>query len=274
MSNIAKHQPIHARVLVIEDNLISQKMAQRLLEHLGCHVDLAANGRQGLDLLNLRSYDLVFMDCEMPEMDGFEATREIRRRHAEHHIPVIAMTAGTQQDDQIRCLAAGMDDYLSKPVRVEVLAGALARWIFPTISPEPLKQMNEVPPQAEPGDETEDGRVPAALDLATIQRLKNLAQATEASWFTRLLEKFQSDAVADITTLRRAVVEDDGVSLSLVAHRLKGASLNIGARHMGDICRRLETLDRNQTMDAALVAQLELEFSRVQAGMEQEISKG
>jgi CheY-like chemotaxis protein len=122
--------PLHARVLVVEDNVINQKVAVRLLEKLGCRVDVAANGLEAVDLLAELAYDLVFMDCQMPEMDGFEATRTIRQREASsgHHVPIIAMTANAMQGDSVQCLAAGMDDYLSKPVSFEALAAAARKW--------------------------------------------------------------------------------------------------------------------------------------------------
>ena len=128
--------PLHARVLVVEDNVVNQKVAVRLLEKLGCRVDVAANGLEAVELLAELAYDLVFMDCQMPEMDGFEATRTIRQREASsgHHVPIIAMTANAMQGDSEQCLAAGMDDYLSKPVSFEALAAAARKWA--TVSPQ------------------------------------------------------------------------------------------------------------------------------------------
>jgi len=118
-----------ARVLVAEDNMVNQKVAVRILERLNCRVDVAANGREALDLLESLSYDMVFMDCQMPELDGYEATQEIRRRQGTgRRIPVIAMTANALQGDRERCLAAGMDDYMSKPVAPAGFREMLDRW--------------------------------------------------------------------------------------------------------------------------------------------------
>jgi PAS domain S-box-containing protein len=270
----AKPERVQARVLVVEDNLTNQQVAQVMLEQFGCRVDMAANGREAVDMLDLLPYDIVFMDGEMPEMDGFEATAEIRRRQADNHIPIVAMTARALQGDRERCLAAGMDDYISKPVQQEDFVAALARWV-PAVSPESLKETKEAPLEVGHLGEPEDDRVPAALDLATMQRLKNLAQATEASLLGRLLETFQSDAAAQITVLYQAVEGDDRVSLRAAAHTFRGASLNIGARDMGNICQQLENLDSLQTIDTAteLIMQLEREFSRVKAEIEQELSR-
>ncbi|MCC2644007.1 MAG: putative Histidine kinase (modular protein) [Nitrospira sp.] len=120
------------RILVVEDNVVNQKVAVRLLENLGYKADVAANGLEAIDALHRLPYDVVLMDCQMPELDGFEATRRIReleeRREIKGHIPIVALTANALQEDRERCLHAGMDDYMSKPISVEQLARILAQW--------------------------------------------------------------------------------------------------------------------------------------------------
>jgi signal transduction histidine kinase/DNA-binding response OmpR family regulator len=130
-------QPIfRARVLIVEDNAVNQRIAARLLEKLGCRVDVAANGREAVEMVDLLPYDAIFMDCQMPEMDGFEATREIRRRERSGiHRPIIAMTANATQGDRERCLEAGMDDYVSKPMRKADFTDALERHLPKNIKP-------------------------------------------------------------------------------------------------------------------------------------------
>ena len=118
------------RVLVAEDNIVNQKVAARMLEKLGMRPDLAANGREAVEMFGLLPYDLIFMDCQMPEMDGYAATREIRRREGpSQHVPIVAMTAEVLAGCREQCLAAGMDDHLPKPVKMEFLFEALRKWV-------------------------------------------------------------------------------------------------------------------------------------------------
>ena len=118
------------RVLVAEDNIVNQKVAARMLEKLGARPDLAANGREAVEMFGLVPYDLIFMDCQMPEMDGYAATREIRRREGPNqHVPIVAMTAEVLAGCREQCLAAGMDDHLAKPVKLECLVEALQKWV-------------------------------------------------------------------------------------------------------------------------------------------------
>ncbi len=118
---------------------MNQKVAARMLEKLGMRPDLAADGREAVEMFGLLPYDLILMDCQMPEMDGYDATREIRRREGlNHHVPIVAMTAEVLAGCRERCLAAGMNDYITKPVKMEFLFEALLKWIPTKRAPEVL----------------------------------------------------------------------------------------------------------------------------------------
>jgi CheY-like chemotaxis protein len=117
------------RVLLVDDNIVNQRLAARLLQKLGCEVSVASSGRDALDRLALHSQDLIIMDCQMPDLDGYQATRQIREREgATRHTPIVAMTAYAMRGDRERCLAAGMDDYYSKPVTGDDFIEMLERW--------------------------------------------------------------------------------------------------------------------------------------------------
>ncbi len=127
---------LRTRVLVAEDNATNQKLIVRLLEKCGCRVDVAADGKEAVEMWSRLPYDMVLMDCQMPDMDGYEATAEIRRREAEgtpkRRTPIVALTASTMQGDSEKCLASGMNDFISKPVQVENLLRAIQRWAPPS----------------------------------------------------------------------------------------------------------------------------------------------
>jgi CheY-like chemotaxis protein len=120
---------LHIRVLIVEDNLVNQKVATWMLERLGVRADVAANGREAIEMIEMLPYDLIFMDCQMPEMNGYEAAAEIRRRQRkEWPVTIIAMTAQATMDSRARCIEAGMDDFIAKPIVLKELTGVLTKW--------------------------------------------------------------------------------------------------------------------------------------------------
>ena len=123
------------RVLVAEDNAVNQLLVRRMFEKLGIRIDLAANGLEAVEMAAELKYDIIFMDCSMPELDGYEATALLRDRHRGARIPIIALTANAMSEDRARCLNAGMDDHLTKPVRLEDIRSALVRWVLEAPAP-------------------------------------------------------------------------------------------------------------------------------------------
>jgi len=252
--------------LVVDDGITNQKVGRLMLENLGCHVDVAANGKEAVEMLDLLPYDAVFMDCEMPEMDGYEATAEIRRRQAgKPRLPIIAMTAKTINGDRERCLAAGMDDYISKPVRVEDLDSALERWIPNGISEgKPDKQSLSPSGANESGSEFNSAN--SALDPVVTERLRSLAEATDLSVLTEIYEAFLGSAVGYSAALREASASGNAEDLARAAHALKGAAANIGAKALAQLAHELEILGRSPSLTRAaeLIDQLDIEFERVE----------
>jgi len=256
------------RTLVVDDGTTNQKVGRLMLENLGCHVDVAANGKEAVQMLDLLPYDAVFMDCEMPEMDGYEATAEIRRRRAGMpHLPIIAMTAKAIKGDRERCLAAGMDDYVSKPVRLEDLEAALERWVTAGNSVQQGQPDTALPTMSNMNEVCSEPKHPdLALDPAVTDRLRTLAEETDPSLLTEIYEAFLGSAVDYSAALHEASASGNADDLARAAHGLKGASANIGAKNVAQLAQELEILGRSPSLSrvAELVAQLDIELKRVE----------
>jgi two-component system, sensor histidine kinase and response regulator len=217
-------------ILVAEDNAINQRVAAVNLERRGFRVLLAGDGREALDVLARTPCTAVLMDCQMPEMDGYEATAELRRREGSaSHTPVIAMTAHSMKGDREKCLAAGMDDYLSKPLRSEALDGVLARWV-PTAA--------AATTGAEDGmHATADGDV---LDQAIIGEMRS--HYGREAW-VELLELFITDSHTLVSKIGDAVAGRDPIALRDAVHSLRGSAGTFGAARVVELCAQLEALD-------------------------------
>ena len=265
------------RVLVAEDNPVNQKVAARMLESLGYRVDVVGDGREALEALASTRYGAVLMDVQMPEMDGYRATGQIRRREnhlgrrnmmmgrRRHRTPIIAMTANAMQGDRERALEAGMDDYVSKPVSREELGAVLGRWISGT------------PAYRLPG--VEDGEARAAsspLDREVISGLRGLQGEGETDIVAELAGMFLGDARPRLSALEEAVQNDDAPAVERLAHTLKGSSGNMGARGMSALCARLEVAGATGDLSQSfrLLQRLKEEFARVDRAFEAEIQGG
>jgi CheY-like chemotaxis protein/HPt (histidine-containing phosphotransfer) domain-containing protein len=280
------------RILVTDDNLVNRKIAVRMLEGLGYQADTAENGRQALEALARLPYDLVLMDCQMPVMDGYEATRKIREientvgaRHAvplpglpSPHIPIIAVTAGAMAGDRERCLAAGMDDYIAKPVKKETLDAALKRWLAPVheetpvgaqfIAPSSPSTVPIVPPQAGVMNHAPTNRPvieQPALNLAVLAELRALQGEGPEDLLTMLVEYFLRDTPSRLASMRTAAAQKDARALERVAHTMKSSCASLGAVPMAELCAQLERCGRNNRLEDAVPSldRLDGEFDRV-----------
>ena len=234
-----------ASLLLVEDNAFNQEVALDLLTAHGLSVELASNGREALDRLAEHPFDGVLMDCQMPVMDGYSATRALRAQPRFRRLPIIALTAGAMHGDRERALASGMNDHIAKPINVEAMFETLARWIHPrpteparTESPSrPERASNEAPLPELPGIDTTAGLSYADADPQRYRRV--LAR----------FRRFQDDYAE---RLRTAAGERDREELAHVAHGLRGAAGTIGARELLQACETLEAACREGRPEEAI----------------------
>ncbi len=252
------------RILIAEDNVVNQQVALGVLATFGYRADVVANGREAVVASGLVPYAAILMDCQMPEMDGYQATQEIRRREGTgQHMPIIALTADVSKDAHAKSLSAGMDDHISKPLNPQEVASALGRW---------LPGVVEIESQAaEAQARFEDVVDPAALD-----GLRGLEDAGAAGLVKKVTDLFLQDTPQQLTDLRDSVESGDSVRLAKVAHTLKGSAANLGAREMVRICTELQVIGEAENISIApsLVADLESQFGLVRDALLSEDTTG
>jgi signal transduction histidine kinase/DNA-binding response OmpR family regulator/HPt (histidine-containing phosphotransfer) domain-containing protein len=228
-------------ILVVEDNPVNQEVMREALLALGYTSHIVGNGKLALDALDQRKYPLIFMDCQMPVMDGYQATREIRRREAGGpRLPIVAVTAHAFGEERDKVMAAGMDDYITKPVRQAALAEAIGRWWPDGVKGEPASEVEPFAPQS----------------------AARAASQPDAAPPEAVLRAFVRVVPGQIGEIEQAIAASDPRALAAAAHKLKGGCLALGAASMASLCAQLE---KNPDNRAALCAQLGPEFERVMA---------
>jgi two-component system, sensor histidine kinase and response regulator len=251
------------RILVAEDNIVNQKVAVAQLEKLGYRADVVANGLEAVEAVSRGRYALVLMDCEMPEMDGMEATAMIRKNEGEQasrRLPIIAMTANAMQGDREKYLAIGMDDYLSKPVKQSHLKATLATWLSSQSSPD----------DQDPLSPEQQRSVHECVDAAVLAELRELDGS--GGLLSILITNFLNDVPNRLAGLRDALQHSDVGALARVAHELNGTSGNLGARQMRQLCIELQAVGKTKDLSKAwpLFAQLVSEFELVRQRLKAE----
>lgn len=251
------------RVLVCDDNAISRKVADRLLQQLGCRPDLVSDGRQALNRLATQAYDLVLMDVLMPELGGLEATREIRRRQQDPSRPptcgdaivIVAMTASTMEGDREKCLEAGMDDFLAKPIRLEDLRAMLDRW-----------GRSLACSRAAEATGGTNGAAASAREPVDLKRLRELTDGTEAG-LSELVMLFLEQTTMQMEQLVEAVRAGQEGEMRRIAHSCAGASATCGMKDLVPLFRELECHgDKAKAANAEdLCAAAVHEFERLRA---------
>jgi len=283
-----------------------------MLERLGYRVDVVANGSEAVEAVSRVPYDAVLMDCLMPEMDGYEATRAIRAREAEAgeaeteeaegrerktfstsrflaHLPIIAMTANAMQGDREICLNAGMDDFVSKPIKPEALEAALERWVsiretetseasvgdheIGATHDEIQNATDERPAISAPRRVSSDDPQDLLLDTATLDGLRELS-GDDPSFLIEVIQQFLLDGPDHMAAIQQAVADANADALMKAAHGFKGSCRNMGALPLGELCLGLE--EKGRAGEPAkledVFAQLEHEFSRVRNALQAELS--
>nr|WP_307729568.1 response regulator [Pseudoduganella violacea] len=242
------------RLLLVEDNAINQEIALAMLEETGYCVTLADNGRHALALWQHQEFDVILMDCQMPEMDGFEATGRLRQREAElgrPRTPVIALTANAILGDREQCLNAGMDDYIAKPYTRAALLACLSRWSLAPAAAAPEAGAPAVPTgvPAHPAVAAESAPI---LDQAALQKLRAMRRPGRPDVLARIIDLFYSDAPRLVGQLQVAAEASDTEALRLAAHTLKSSCANVGALGLSGTCRDIEQYARGNDVDSAL----------------------
>jgi len=254
------------RVLLAEDNPVNVEVASAMLEGLGLDVSRAVNGAEALHSVQAGDYDLVLMDCQMPVMDGFAATSEIRRheraRGRERQLPIIAITANALQGDRESCLAAGMDDYLSKPFTQQALGQTLSRWISLPRAAWPLQEASPASASSAAAPSMPPAPADSLINHQALNNIRALSPANGSALLERVLHAYLRDTPGHLNTLRNAIAARDTGSLRKAAHSLKSSSANVGAEALAQLCKDMEQLGRNDIIDGTdnLLAALEREF--------------
>ena len=266
-----------ASVLLAEDNPVNQEVALSMLENLGCRVEVVSNGLEALEAASRTGFDLILMDCQMPEMDGYQATEAIRESERtpgaeKERIPIVALTAHAMEGARDRCLAAGMDDYLAKPFSQGQLSEVLGRWL----KREPAtrggaadkgKQASETSPYAE--------AAPASIDRKALETIQALQRQGKPDLLVRVINIYLEDSLRLLEALRQALSRGDGVELKLQAHSLKSSSANVGALRLAELCKELEATGEGKSMDGVdqRISRVEEEYRSVRNELTAELER-
>ena len=253
----------HVRILLAEDNITNQQVAVGILKKLGLRVDVAANGVEAVKALATLPYDVVLMDVQMPEMDGIEATRTIRdpqSRVLNHQITIVAMTAHAMQGDREKCVQAGMNDYLTKPIELPALIAVLEKWLKP--KGEVNYSVTSEPKEKAPLRKEEPAVFDRVAFMSRVMNDKDLARV--------VLDGFMGEIPDEITRLKRHIEAGDARLVEQQAHKIKGASATVGGEALRAVAWVLEQAGKAGDLDAARarVTDLDAQFNALKAALE------
>ena len=259
-----KHIQIeNAHILLVEDNPVNQMVATEYLERYGCSVTPAGNGIEAVSQFKHSEFDLVFMDCQMPEMDGYEATRVIReweQYREKTHTPIIAFTANAMQGDKDKCIVAGMDDYISKPVSEKSLEDMLKKWLKDKVEIVEF-EYTETPADKEAESEKQQETEPRQLDLSVFNVLKQMF----ADNFPKAVQSHTTTSKDNLQRVEQALKDNDAEALEHAAHSLKGAAAQFGAMQLSELARQAEFFGKDNDIESARAIFEQLKTAREQA---------
>ena len=281
-SQLSQDYPL--RILLAEDNIVNQKVALLLLGQMGYQADVVMNGLQVIEALRRQPYDVVLMDMQMPEMDGLTATRSIHQEWQKEERPrIIAMTANAMQGDREECIEAGMDDYISKPIRIEALVQALIesnstqsfrrhkeeKKLETTIelaSNNPTQTSTPIDAQVLQSFQTSS----TSLDAQVLQSFRNMVGENADLVLSEMIDCYLEDTPTLVNTIASAMADNDAIALRRASHTLKSSSLTLGATILSDICQELEIISRtgNTETGREKLPQLEAEYKRVKTALQ------
>jgi CheY-like chemotaxis protein/HPt (histidine-containing phosphotransfer) domain-containing protein len=274
----ATHPPRFAgRILVAEDNPVNQAMALAVLDVMGCQAEVAADGQEAVEAVARTGYDLILMDCQMPVLDGFAATAAIRRweqAQGRPRLPIVALTANVVKGFREQCLAAGMDDYLSKPFEQEQLAAMLERWlpaasalIQTSTAPKAVARASgsEAAAPVEPTPAPAPEQTASLLDERALAQIRALQRSGAPDLLGKIIGLYLDSSPKLLQQVRDAVAGQNGEALRQAAHSLKSSSANLGATQLAAACKELEQRGRENNMQgvAKLLNEMEALYPRV-----------
>jgi len=256
--------PERRAVLLVEDNPVNQQVAQAMLTKLGMPMALASNGEEALEQVKVNDYDLILMDCQMPVMDGYEATAAIRRlpNGRGEHLPIIALTANAMQGDRQRCLEAGMDDFLPKPYSLAQLQATLARWLP---AAQPAKPVGGTPLVQQ-----ECAASVPAINLKVLEALREIDPDGGMGLARKIMRTFLASAHERVVHIEQAIACGDSETLGQAAHALKSSTANVGAETLSRLYKELERLGREHRLEEAraLLDEVRKEHQRAVSNMQ------
>jgi CheY-like chemotaxis protein len=278
---------LRRRILVVEDNAVNQEVTKEMLAIMGCRVEVAKDGGEAVAAVKARAYDLVLMDCQMPIMDGFEATEVIRnietRGRSKIHLPIVALTADAVEGDRERCLAAGMDDYLAKPFTQDELRDMMEKWLLrgPNSASQSPPATDGVEKSAEIAN-TKEMPVPGPLearagdtsiDGGALANIAALQRAGSPPILSKVIPAYFESSRQLLETLCLALGHGDPDAARQAAHALKSSSANLGARKLASLSKQLEDSGRANSLENAgpLLERIKIEHGRVVAALQEHL---